>query len=137
MKKVMRIEKEVDIKTLHVQADVRYWEDAEVNGEADNDGLLIPCRRGGLWCPIIDLDNGKIVNWDNGKTADIHYKVCDAGVYELRSETGDLVLKRDGCYVPGILSPGGEGYGDYIIMKVDENGAIENFDSDIDDLLDE
>lgn len=34
---VTRVEK-VQVKSLKVEADVRYWEDAEVNGLADDDG---------------------------------------------------------------------------------------------------
>jgi hypothetical protein len=137
MRITVKIEAEVDIKTLHVFAFVRYWEDAEVNGEADNEGDFIPCKRGEMWCPVIDLDRGKIINWEQGKSADIHYKVCDAGTYELYDEMGKLFVKRENCYVPRILCPKQNGYGDYIIMKVDENGFIANFKADIEDLLDE
>jgi len=44
MKRTIKVEKEVDIKTLHVQANVRYWEDATVNGVEDEEGTLMPCR---------------------------------------------------------------------------------------------
>jgi len=35
-------------------------------------------------------------------------------------------LEKDG-YVPDIMCPGDEGYGDYIIMTVNESGVIEGW----------
>lgn len=112
MKATIKIEKEVDITTLHVNASVRYWEDATVDGIEDENGELIPCKEGESWMPIIDIDSGKIVNWVAGTTADIHYKVCDAGVYTLFDSDDDEITKIDG-YVPSIMCPEGNGYGDY------------------------
>jgi len=132
MKVKLKIEKEYDAKTLHVSAGVRYWEDAEVNGVEDVDGDLIPCRNGDNWTPIIDLSTGKITNWEQGKTAKIHYKVCDDGSYELRTASGEIITKIDG-YVPDTMCPDGNGYGDYIKMTIDENGIIENFKFKADD----
>jgi hypothetical protein len=121
----------VPVKYLRAECHVRYWEDATVNGVEDTDGSLIPCREGAeAWAPQIDLATGKIQNWRQGTKADIHYKVCDAGVYELRNEAGDLVSRVDG-YVIGMMCPEGNGYGDYIIMKVDENGVIANWKVDL------
>ena len=34
LKAIVKIEQEVEIKTLEVVAQVRYWEDAEINGES-------------------------------------------------------------------------------------------------------
>jgi hypothetical protein len=120
----------VNATKLKVDADVRYWEDATVNGVEDEDGALIPLRVGDAWCPTINIDEGTIENWPAGTTASIHYKVCDAGVYGLISEDGEMLVSKDG-YVPSILSPGGSGYGDYIIMNVDERGKIEGWKVDL------
>jgi hypothetical protein len=125
---------DVDIKTLHVEAGVRYWEDSTVNGDQDSEeGELIPCKDGDLWKPIIELETGKILNWEQGKVADIHYKVCDAGCYYLKDSECETVLSIEDDYVPSILCPEENGYGDYIIMKVDENGQIANWKVDISD----
>ena len=59
------------VKYLKVEAVVRYWEDAEVNGVQDKDGSLVPCRDGRFWSPTIDLVTGTIENWPVGITADI------------------------------------------------------------------
>ena len=133
MKANIKIEKEVDIKILSVEAGVRYWEDATVNGEEDVKGDLIPCRKGGLWCPEIDIDNGVILNWKQGTTAKIHYKVCDGGSYYLKDEDYNVVMSIEDDYVPSIMCPKESGYGDYIIMNVDENGKIQNWKIKISD----
>lgn len=110
---------------LEVEASVRYWEDAIIDGIEDENGSLIPLRRGGAWCPIISLEFGKILNWPVGVEADIHYKVCDAGEYWLLNEDMDRIGKWRGSYVPDkFLCHGNVGYGDYIIFKVNGSGMI-------------
>lgn len=136
MKVTIKVEKEVEIKTLKVIASEPYWEDATVNGIEDVDGDRIPCRVGNDWCPIIDIDKGIIRNWIKGTTAEIHYKVCDGGVYELKDTDGETVIKKEG-YVPTIMCPEGGGYGDCIIMKVNEDGQICNWNPEIDDFFEE
>ena len=132
MKIELTVKKEFEVKTLLVEADVRYWEDATVNGVEDENGDLIPCKVGDTWKPIIDLETGLITNWEKGKEANIHYKVCDAGEYWLQDENGEKIVKAKGYYVPDFLSIDDSGYGDYIIMKVDKEGKINNwrFDSE-------
>jgi hypothetical protein len=139
MQITIKEEKTLNVSFLQVSAGVRYWEDATVNGKEDTDGDLIPCRNGDYWEPRIDVNTGKILNWTAGTTADIHYKICDDGKYSLIGENQQIIKIKEG-YVPDIMCPGGEGYGDYIIMKVDENGIIagweqtlSGFSSDSDD----
>lgn len=136
MKAVLKVEKEFEIKYLQVSAGVRYWEDTTVSGIKDEEGDLIPCREHERWCPLIDIDSGKILNWKEGIEADIHYKVCDDGTYKLLDENKEVIKERDG-YVPDIMCPTEQGYGDYIIMKVDASGNIENWKPDISDFADE
>jgi hypothetical protein len=131
MKNTILVKKEVELKTLHVEAGVRYWEDATVNGKEDVDGLLIPCKDGDTWKPIIDIDNGQILNWNKGTEADIHYKVCDDGSYFIKDADGETVLSIEGDYVPKLMCPKGEGYGDYIIMDVDKDGFIGNWKANL------
>lgn len=112
-------------KFIEVGADVRYWEDATVNGKNDSDGTLIPCRSGNSWEPVIDLATGQILNWPAGLEADIHYKVCDAGEYWLLDSAKQRIAKWNGYYVPNyILCVGDNGYGDYIIFKVGADGIV-------------
>jgi hypothetical protein len=134
MKRTIKVEKEVEIKTLSVRAKVRYWEDATVNGKEDIDGRRIPCRKGDNWCPVIEIDTGIIRNWSKGLRAEIHYKVSDEGVYELKDADGETIAEMEG-YVPDMMSPEEEGFGDYIIMVVNENGQIANRQPNVDDFF--
>ena len=128
MKVKIKVEKEVELKTLLVKASVRYWNDSEINGENDTEeGDNIPCKVGDLWSPEIEIETGRILNWKQGVKAEIHYKVCDCCGYELKDENGEVVLSVEDGYVPNTLAPKERGYGDYIIMDIDENGQIANW----------
>jgi hypothetical protein len=131
MKITITEKKEVNVKYLKALCGVRYWEDAIVNGKEDEDGNMIPCRVGDCWSPLIDIESGKILNWKEGTLADIHYKVCDAGVYTLLDDNKDEIKESDG-YVPDCMCPEGNGYGDYVIMKVDKDGKIANWSFSLD-----
>lgn len=117
---------ELDVAAIRVMAEVRYWEDATVNGVEDTDGTLIPLRVGDLWQPVIEIETGRVRDWPEGTTADVHYKVCDAGAYELLDANGRIVALRDG-YVPDFLAVNESGYGDYIILKIGSDGLIEGW----------
>ena len=54
--------KEVEVKYLKVEAGVRYWDDAIVNGEQDESGGNVPFRVGDNWCPIIEINSGVILD---------------------------------------------------------------------------
>lgn len=135
MRHTIKVEKEIEIKTLIAKVAVRYYEDATVNGIEDIEGNLIPCKEGNLWCPIIHFDSGIICNWKEGVEAKIHYKVCDEGNYYLQDDEGNTVLSIEENYVPEIMCPNGQGYGDYIIMDVDKNGQIANWNPTLDGFI--
>lgn len=116
---------------LLVDAEPRYWEDTEVDGVVDETGNLVPCKEANRWKPIIDLKTGRIINWEQGKTAKVHYKVCDQGEYFLLDENKDKIAKYYSFYVPDILSPKRDGFGDYIILDVAKNGLIDDFKNQI------
>jgi len=125
MKAKFTVTKEFDVEYLFVEAGVRYWEDGVINGVEDKDGN-IPCRDGDCWKPLININTGKIINWTQGVRANIHYKVCDNGTYKLLDANMELIKKiRD--YVPKMLSPKEEGWGDYIIMDIDTDGQIQDW----------
>lgn len=128
---------EFEAKFLKVDAGVSYWEDTEVNGVSDNENPpTIPCAEfihAGdeyRWRPIIDIDNGVITNWEKGFTAQVHYKVCDDGVYTVTDKDDNTIVEHEG-YVPTTMCPAENGYGDYIIMNIDENGKIEDWDKEL------
>jgi len=122
------------VNEIHVFAGVRYWDDATVNGKEDYDGAIIPCRDGDMWCPVIDVATGTITNWTIGTTADIHFKVCDECGYKLIGENGDVLYECENEYVPKILCPNRDGYGDYIIMTIDGDGVISNWNPTFEDI---
>jgi hypothetical protein len=132
----LNVKKTFEAKRLIVSAGVKYWDDATVNGEEDTDGMLMPYRAGDRWLPVIDIDSGTILDWPSDKTADINYKVCDDGKYTLVDENQDDICTIDG-YVPNIMCPERGGYGDYIIMKVNEFGKINNWKCDLSDFVEE
>lgn len=131
MKIIVKTEKQVEASLLAVEAKVRYWEDTTVDGVIDSEGSLIPCRKGDLWCPVIDIDSGIILNWKKGVAADVHYKVCDQGLYQIKDKGENVLLSKQG-YVPNIMCPEDDEYGDYIIMNIDETGQIKNWNNNID-----
>lgn len=145
MKVTVIVEKEVELKTLLVKAGVRYWVDVVINGvkysddspEDDiNSKASTPCVIGDLWMPEIEIETGKILNWKQGVKAEIHYKVCDCCGWELKDENGEVVLSAEDGYVPSTLCPKEKGYGDYIIMDIDENGMIADWEFDFSDFND-
>lgn len=117
---------EIKVKYLLARCGVRYWEDATVNGVVDTDGTLIPLRQGDDWEVMIDMDTGRIRNWPEGVTADIHYKVCDDGAYALLDDAMNTIARIEG-YVPSIMCPKDEGFGDYVIMDIGPDGVIANW----------
>lgn len=132
MKITLKIEKEFEVKYLQARVGARYWEDATVDGVEDTEGTLIPCRNGDMWCPFIDIDSGKILNWKQGVKADIHYKSCDNNEFVLLEENKAEITTKEG-YVIDMMCPEENGYGDYVIMHVDENGQIKNWQSSFDE----
>lgn len=110
---------------IRVQTVVRYWEDATVNGVEDINGNLIPFRDGHSWCPVIRLSDGKVMDWPEGTTAYVHYKVCDEGSYYLLNDSLDEVAVWNDYYVPDrFLCHGDKGYGDYIVLDIGPDGFV-------------
>ena len=95
MKFTKKIKQTFDVIYLKARIGVRHWEDSDWE-DSDN---LIPCRSGDNWIPIIELQTGKIINWQEGKNASIHFKSCE---FQFQ-------------------------YGDYVIMDIDSNGFIQDW----------
>jgi hypothetical protein len=133
-------------KYLLINTDPRYWEDSTLDGvKDDNLNPKMPCiedvegRK--IWKPKIDIAEGRILDWI-GVEADICYKICDAGHYELLDENNVVIANADdwegGSYVPTILdcSEEKDSFGDYIQMSVDSAGKIKNWKPDFRDFHD-
>lgn len=119
MKANIKITKEVDLKIVRIVLPVRY-EDEQIPYD-------FPCRIGDVWKANIEIDTGKIVEWEQGKTGDMKLKVVDEGSYTLiDSDNNDVLSIKEG-YVPNQLLPPTNGYGDYVHFIIDENGFITNW----------
>lgn len=137
MKFERMVKQEVEAVYLLADMGVRYWEDGKVNGRDElDDAPAMPFASGEQWRIVVDLATGRILDWPQGTFASTHYKVCDAGVYSLLDADKNEIVKRDG-YVPPMLCPKDSGYGDYVIMDVGPDGAIQNWSADLDYFSDE
>lgn len=137
MVKITKMEPvEYDVKYMRVEAGVRYWEDCKVfyKGEeltVDEDGMLnpphlpsVPMKTGSSWLIEILVDSGFILNWPQGFSMDVGFKVCDDGVYTLLDAEKNVIDVKKYIYVPSCLSISQNGYGDYIFMKITDVGRI-------------
>lgn len=150
MKLEVKITKEVEVKYIQVDTNVRYWENAEINGVNDINFFetkgqgepKIPCAvkvkdepeshiqsDHWHWKPLIDIETGQIVNWKKGVTADITYKVVDEFACDFLDAEKAVQFSYEG-YVPRFMCPREEGYGDYIDMVIDEDGFIKDWDKE-------
>lgn len=141
MKRKMLVEQEVDIAIVDCYIHARYWDDSEVNGvEDDAKEPKMPCIVEHLgekaWNIIINIDNGQITNWPKGTTASIHYKSVDENYISIIDRDTNTVKEYDG-YVPRFLCPKEAWDGDYVVMDIDENGFIQDFKPNLDDIFDE
>lgn len=140
MKMNVYIKSEINVKTLHAKVYPRYIEDASVNGYRDSENdpkmpfvKLDDKTKEYFWEVNIDIDKGQIIDWPQKTIASLHYKVCDEGSYSIYDEKDELIGYIDG-YVPNIMCPKEQGYGDYLIMDIDENGFIQDWNAE-DDLI--
>lgn len=130
MKFTRTVKQEIEVTHLVADMGVRYWEDGCVNGEPDDDDTpKMPLATNDGWKLVIALDTVAIVGWPQGVTAETHYKVCDAGVYTIMNGS-EVVTRKDG-YVPSMLAPMGEGYGDYVILSIGADGVIAGWKADL------
>ena len=148
------ISTEQDIRYLRATMGVRYWVDCDYsddNGktwhgnfddtkeESERIMKLTPCivrkdigyRESNYLELLIDLNEGKVLNWQNGFCLKTHYKVCDDGEYVFldkdMNEVVNITKEYDQYYVPDFLAIEDNGYGDYVYINIDGNGNIENF----------
>jgi hypothetical protein len=128
-------ETEYDVRFMVVDTCVRYWEDTDVDGvEDDAVNPRIPCAQRidefeVHWQPVIEVETGRIINWAKGVRAEVTYKVCDEFRCKLKTEMDKPSVYRYVGYVPKIMYPRENGYGDYIEMNIDTEGYIEGWNA--------
>ena len=131
-----------EIKYVRVRAGVRNWGNSYVNGERDDEynpkmPLIQEIEGWKNWVFDIDIKTGKIKDWPKGTTAKTSYKTCDDNTISFIGYNGKVLREVD-CYVPDFLAIEDCRYGDYICIKIDEDGKINNFklnDDDIEDII--
>jgi hypothetical protein len=83
------------------------------------------------WCPVIDVNEGKILDWTPGFCLNTGFKVCDQGVYVYSNQDESQQIVSTDCdeyYVPNWLDDVGDGYGDYLQITVNGDGTIKDWD---------
>lgn len=147
--KVLRLA-DVNIHYVKCYLFPNWWEDSDVSkdGSEFEEGSLDNMPQSMLldWTPQIsdyenfkgqkcffmkiNPDTGQIENWEKGYKMNIYWKVVDEGIYEYIDDNENIIKKFDTDYVPRYLAIEEEGYGDYVIMNVDENGFIQNWSTE-------
>lgn len=81
----------------------------------------------GIWSAIIDLKTHKLLNW-NQEYGSLYFqaKICDSGTYFLLDKDKKVICKITD-YVPNGLIPEADDYGDYIRLRINYDGTIENW----------
>ena len=81
----------------------------------------------GIWSGIINLKTHKLLNWkpEYGSWY-LQAKVCDSGTYFLLDKDKKTICKI-ADYVPNGLIPEVDDCGDYIRLRINEDGTIENW----------
>ena len=122
MKATIKIEKEVEIRTVIIDIAPRYIGDTK-DDDMPTDFPLLNAEKT-AWVASVDIDTGAIAGWPHGDARKMHVKVCDVGIYKLIDSDGSEVAAING-YVPNGVIPGS--YGDYVELEIDENGIITNW----------
>ena len=130
----IKIIKEVEVEAclIDVDAHVRYPEDISFehkNGfwyECNADNPECPCIEDHQWRPIININTGKIINWDAPIKCHVFAKVCDEFKCKIKGLNGEDIITYEG-YVPSFMAIEDSGYGDYIDMIVEEDGTIKDW----------
>ena len=144
-----------DIKYLKATMGVRYWNDcsystdngktwikAEEDTEEESNKFMnaipfvkrqdIGYRESDYWDIIIDIDEGKVLNWSKDFCISTWFKVCDDGEYVFldkdMNEVVNITKEYKEYYVPNFLSLEDEGYGDYVYIDINGQGNIKNAD---------
>lgn len=81
----------------------------------------------GMWSGIINLKTHKLLNWkqEYGNLY-LQAKVCDSGTYFLLDKDKKEICKI-ADYVPNGLIPEADDSGDYIRLRINYDGTIENW----------
>ncbi len=141
MKRKIKTVQEIELAGAECWIHPRRWSTSQINGVNDVDDnpqmpLISEHKGENAWHIVVNLDNGQICNWPQGTKASIHYKSVDANYIDILDDRLGIVKEYEG-YVPNFLCPKEDGWGDYVIMEIDENGFIQDFNNNLDDIFGE
>ena len=133
------------VKYIRFRVGVYYWEDCWIDGYQvdEEDGSIVPfATEDGEWDFILDLDNGRILGWDEEvlkrcpdvKGMSTYFKACDM-VYRTMLDANLQPLHEEyRGYVPKILDfndkDGHYGFGDYVGLTINRDGTIQDWPKD-------
>ena len=94
-------------------------------GELDEN--TYPLVSKGMWSGIIDLKTHRLLNW-KPEYGDLYFqaKICDSGTYFLLDKDKKAICKI-ADYVPNGLIPEADDCGDYIRLRINNDGTIKNW----------
>jgi hypothetical protein len=125
---------EFDVASIKIDIPVRYGnedipEDFPFRVKAAELEGFLYCGDYDRWIVIVDVaeKGARVRDWPEGQTGDFCMKVCDEGFYCLLDSEGAVVARREENYVPNRLLPPNDGWGDYVELKIDEDGKIVNW----------
>lgn len=131
---VVKIDKkEVDVKILAVNAYIRDWDVCDIYLEPNDSEF--PCLVKDEWQPLIEIETGKILNWQVGVKANINLRLRDNCSYKLIDINNNAIISRNDDYVPYTLNNGNDS--DQLTMEINEEGMIKDWDFDIYDFTGE
>ena len=94
-------------------------------GELYENNYLLVAK--GMWSGIINLKTHQLLNWKREYgTLYLQAKICDSGTYFLLDKDKKVICKIAG-YVPNSLVPDSDDCGDYIRLRINSDGTIENW----------
>lgn len=151
MELIVTIPRKVQAKYLYCYIQPRYWEDSDINGEEDDvNGTLfkkffshylmssemminlgLPERYANdFFRIVIDLDNGCVIDWPEGISAEFGYKSCDMNVFALLDKDHNIIYETPEGETEYVIGPKFmNDYEDYFVLKVNEDGTIKNWNS--------
>jgi hypothetical protein len=112
------VEKEIDVKYVKIIAPM-YYEDEDVPYD-------FPNRIDNSVTLVIEIDNGKIIDFPVEYTGSLSTKLTDGGSYYLLDEKMNVLYSLEPDYVPNKLIPEHDGCGDYIDLKI-ANAHVTNW----------
>lgn len=128
------------VKYVKFHIGVYYWEDCCIDGyETEEDGSNVPFAKDGYWDFVLDLDNGRILGWEDevktkcpgSQSMNTYFKACDMVWRTLLDADMKPLHDEYNFYVPKILdfndSDGHYGYGDYIGLEIKSDGTIKGW----------